>query len=327
MPPCAGCPQASIMKPGDRDQHPYFDLIKKITTISNSSSRNVLITSRIGTIASSLLLGGAIAGIGGGASFGAGGSAGTTNAGAGGGAAAACGGAAGGATLGSGGTAGTASGGTTNVGAAEAAGGAGGGAAGVLIAGFVPMALIMRVNSPGPESTGGGGGAGGAEVLGLAGTSARRFKSWVTPPPSGVDDGSAGFGGAYDGSGSDRYGVDSGCLELEGEPPDPASEDRMPVTLVAGCDGGADFSAGRKNGSFFHEVSSAGGRGGGGAGATDGTGVAGLEAPGAGDELKNCVNPPPADAESEVPGEENPLAFEGLAGGVGRGVSSLFGDG
>lgn len=44
----------------------HFDLIRKITTISNNSSKNVLITSRIGTIASSLLFGAARAGAGGG---------------------------------------------------------------------------------------------------------------------------------------------------------------------------------------------------------------------------------------------------------------------
>jgi len=39
--------------------------------------------------------------------------------------------------------------------------------------------------------------------------------------------------------------------------------------------------------------------------------------------LKNCVNPPSAEAESDTPCDENPLALEGAAAGVaGRGTSA-----
>ena len=96
---------------------PYFALIRKITTTNSKTSKKVLITSRIGTIASSLLLGGERAGTGGGAILG----------GAGIGAAAAGAGAGGiailGAATGGGATAGIGGGATgTNGGAAAAAG-------------------------------------------------------------------------------------------------------------------------------------------------------------------------------------------------------------
>jgi hypothetical protein len=76
----------------------------------------------------------------------------------------------------------------------------------------------------------------------------------------------------------------------------------MLVTLWDGCSG--VFSGARKNGSSFQDASGAGcGREGcgGGGGAADCGGEAGLAG-----ALKNCVKPP--SAESEIPGEENPLA-------------------
>jgi hypothetical protein len=79
----------------------------------------------------------------------------------------------------------------------------------------------------------------------------------------------------------------------------------MLVTLWDGCSGG--FSGARKNGSSLHELSGAGwGRigGGGGGGAADCGGELGLAG-----ALKNWVKPP--SAESEIPGDENPLARDG----------------
>jgi len=95
----------------------------------------------------------------------------------------------------------------------------------------------------------------------------------------------------------------------------------MLVTLGDELSGGEDLSTGRKNGSFFHDVSAAGGetgRAGAGGGAGDWSGAAGrAELP------KICVKLPSADAEPEAPGEENPLAGEELGeGGPGRGVSA-----
>jgi len=75
----------------------------------------------------------------------------------------------------------------------------------------------------------------------------------------------------------------------------------MLVTLWDGCSGA--FCGARKNGSSLQDVSGAGwGRGGGvGGGAAACGGGAGLAG-----ALKNWVKPP--SAESEIPGEENPLA-------------------
>ncbi len=105
----------------------------------------------------------------------------------------------------------------------------------------------------------------------------------------------------------------------------------MLVTLWDGCSG--VFSGARKNGSSLQELSGAGwGRegGGGGAGAADCGGGAGLAG-----ALKNWVKPP--SAESEIPGEENPLARDPEEGtdprkvaddmGAGRGGSSTLRDG
>jgi hypothetical protein len=100
----------------------------------------------------------------------------------------------------------------------------------------------------------------------------------------------------------------------------------MLVTLWDGCSG--DFSGARKNGSSLQDGSAAGSRreGGGGGGTVDCGGEAGLAG-----ALKNWVKPP--SAESDIPGEENPLARddpeEGTDptkvaedGGAGRGGSS-----
>ena len=123
----------------------YRVLIKKITTISKTSSRNVLITKRIGTIASNFDLGAAMAGgaIAGGFGAASAGAAGT--AGGGGGAIL---GAAGGAIGGIGGAGGKAKG--AGAGGAACGGAGGGSAAGV----EDPILEIIRVNSPGPELTG-----------------------------------------------------------------------------------------------------------------------------------------------------------------------------
>ena len=82
----------------------------------------------------------------------------------------------------------------------------------------------------------------------------------------------------------------------------------------------AGFSGGRKKGSFFQDDSA-----GCGAGAAGG-GEGGTGADARGGLLKNWVKPP--SAESDAPGDENPLAFDGPAeGGAGRGVSSDGRDG
>ncbi len=96
----------------------------------------------------------------------------------------------------------------------------------------------------------------------------------------------------------------------------------MLVTLGEAASAGGVFSAGRKNGSFFHELSTGGGGAavcaGGGGGAGDCPGPAGRGA-----LLKNCVKLPSADAEPETPGVEKPLDPDGPEdGGAGRGVSS-----
>jgi hypothetical protein len=84
----------------------------------------------------------------------------------------------------------------------------------------------------------------------------------------------------------------------------------MLVTLWDGCSG--VFSGARKNGSSLQDMSGAGwGReGGGGGGAAAWGGGAGLAG-----ALKNWVKPP--SAESEIPGEENPLARVDPEGGTG----------
>jgi hypothetical protein len=83
----------------------------------------------------------------------------------------------------------------------------------------------------------------------------------------------------------------------------------MLVTLCDGCSG--VFSGARKNGSSFQDVSGVGWglEGCGGGGAADCGGGAGLAG-----ALKNWVKPP--SAESEIPGEENPLAREGPGEGT-----------
>jgi hypothetical protein len=120
----------------------------------------------------------------------------------------------------------------------------------------------------------------------------------------------------------------------------------MLVTLGEAPSGADIFCAGRKNGSSFHESSTAGGGEGGAAGAAwgagreallkncvklpsddaagDGGGAGvGLGAGAAGRWalLKNCVKPPSAEAESDAPGEEKPLGRDCWA--AGRGVSSV----
>jgi len=130
----------------------------------------------------------------------------------------------------------------------------------------------------------------------------------------------------------------------------------MLVTLGEDPAGGGAVSADWKKGSFFQELSPAGGAAGGGAGGRGGVGaaadrdgllkncvklpsgdpagcgaVAGAAAGGAtGDApdgraalLKNCVKLPSPEAESEIPGDEKPLEREGPDdGGAGRGASS-----
>jgi hypothetical protein len=112
--------------------------------------------------------------------------------------------------------------------------------------------------------------------------------------------------------------------------PDPASDERMLVTLGDEPPAAELFSGGRKNGSSFHELSTTGAAAGAGAGA-ELSGVllkncvklpsedrgGGVGAPGAGDAagrgvlLKSCVKPPSADTESDTPCDEKPLEREG----------------
>jgi hypothetical protein len=119
----------------DREMEGYLDFIAKTTTTSKTISKNVFTTSRMGTIASSLLLGAATAG---GANLGAS-TLGGSNLGGGGAAGAFM---AGGAIAGAGGGA--------NGTAAAGAGATGTGAAPSTEA-FTALPEIMRVNSPGPE--------------------------------------------------------------------------------------------------------------------------------------------------------------------------------
>jgi hypothetical protein len=96
----------------------------------------------------------------------------------------------------------------------------------------------------------------------------------------------------------------------------------MLVTL--GDEGSFDegLAGGLKNGSSFQELSAVGG-GAGGNGPEDGMGAAGRGDCPADGALNNWVKPPSADAEWEVPGDENPLEREGGGeDGVDRGESS-----
>ena len=95
----------------------------------------------------------------------------------------------------------------------------------------------------------------------------------------------------------------------------------MLVTLGDPPSGEGAFSAGQKNGSFFHELSTGGGAG---AGCTGGGGVDDCAgAAGRGALLKNWVKLPSTDAEPETPGVEKPFEPDGPDdGGAGRGVSS-----
>jgi len=258
-------------------------------------------------MASSLLFGGASAGMGRGAGLGSAGITGAAKTGAAAGAAAGVAatwgiaGMGGGATLGMGGGAT----GITNAGAGAGGGGAGA-CAGAAAAGADPGPIMMRVNSPGSELRGGAC-TGGGGATGAARSCDSRSMSRVTLPGSSV-----GLGGAYDARGSGRYGADS--LARGADDPGPARDERMLVTLDDEPSGA--FSTGRKNGSFFHESSAAGGGGAGRAGG--GAGEACLDG-----LLKNWVKPPSAEADPDAPGEEKPLAREGPAeGGAGRGVSS-----
>ena len=151
----------------------------------------------------------------------------------------------------------------------------------------------------------------------------------MTPPDSGPEVSEA-FGGGYDCRGcSGRYGAVSAWRDAEGELPGEASEERMLVTLGEGASVDDGLAGGLKNGSSFQEVSTVDG-GSGGKGLEDWTGAAGRGDGLADGVLNNWVNPPsgwvkppPADAESEVPGDENPLEREGGGeDGTGRGESS-----
>ena len=92
----------------------------------------------------------------------------------------------------------------------------------------------------------------------------------------------------------------------------------MLVTLGEDSDGVEVFSAGPKKGSFFQAEFAAAAGGGGAGGGAAGRGESCRPA-----FLKSWVKLPSADAESDVPGEENPLDFDGPAGGgAGRNGSS-----
>jgi hypothetical protein len=102
-------------------------------------------------------------------------------------------------------------GGIVNTGAPPAAGAAAGGGA---LAGVRKVLVeIMRVNSPGPESTGGGGGAAAPDVSTIGGAFVPSDSLWinrVTLPASGPD-GAAGGAAVYDGRGAEEYeGVAAG---------------------------------------------------------------------------------------------------------------------
>jgi hypothetical protein len=154
-------------------QSAYRLLIKKITTISKTSSRKVLITNRIGTIASNFVFGAARAG---GAGTGGFGIAGTCAAGAGGGAIFGACGIGGGAIAGIGGRGGAAKG----AGPGAAACGVGGGSSTEGFDGTIRE--IIRVKSPGPEFKGAPGATGCAGMTGLGGVCASRWIIRVTPP-------------------------------------------------------------------------------------------------------------------------------------------------
>ena len=204
----------------------YFALRAKITSTISTSSRNVLTTSRMGTISWNLLGGAANAGGAGGASLGAGGGSkrgacttgGVNDAEACVGVADTC--AEGADTEGPDmdgmAAAGMAIGGIAMGGAAGAAAAGGGGAAGAVPPGLNDAALIMRVNSPGPESSPAGGGAtctgGGAGTGAGRGASASLWINRVTPPDSRAAC-SGGGAGVNEGSGSTGRGRISSCRE------------------------------------------------------------------------------------------------------------------
>jgi hypothetical protein len=79
------------------------------------------------------------------------------------------------------------------------------GGAGALEAVLIAPALIMRVNSPGPELTGGAATGVGAGVDAAAGAADSLWIKRVTlpaSPPVGSEDRGAGGAGVKDGSGS-----------------------------------------------------------------------------------------------------------------------------
>jgi hypothetical protein len=93
--------------------------------------------------------------------------------------------------------------------------------------------------------------------------------------------------------------------------------------LGEACGSDRDGSGARKIGSFLKDISRSAGGEVVSLGFEGVTGAAGLEAGVDGTALKNCVKLPSADAESETPGAEKPLARDGLAtGGVARLTSS-----
>jgi hypothetical protein len=136
---------------------------------------------------------------------------------------------------------------------AAAAGGAAGGEAGALDPDLMAPALIMRVNSPGPELTGGAAiGAGAA-----AGVAESRWIKRVTLPASPEDGSGGGAGvGVNEGSGSYVGAFTSCCRGFAG-----AREANRLVTLDGFAPGSPELWEPPKSGSFIGLNSSRGGAG------------------------------------------------------------------
>jgi len=207
-------------------------------------------------------------------------------------------------------------------------GGAAGGGTGAPAGALNWLAEIIRVNSPGPESSAGAGAPAGAEggcgasTEGVArGPSDSLWIRRVTLPDSSVE-GAAGGAGENEGSGSTGCGLISSWRW-----PLAPKEAKRPVTLAAPAPRAAGLSTALKSGWRGHLISSAGIAGGGVGGVNACTRGVGAGAGAEGRDWKNCVKPPSADAESEAPEEKPFMRGEPGAAGGGSGIDLVNGAG